>query len=138
MIFVDTNILVFATQTTSPRYQRARDALARAMPLAISAQVLREFYAVTTHPRFAPHPVEPVRFAADIKRFSANFTILPESDASFERLMILIDRHRIVGRAVHDANIAATMLANGVTRILTDNAADFRRYAPEIEIVGLA
>jgi hypothetical protein len=30
------------------------------------------------------------------------------------------------------------MLANGVTRILTDNAADFRRYAPEIEIVGLA
>jgi predicted nucleic acid-binding protein len=36
---------------------------------------------------------------------------------------------------VHDANIVATMLAYGETRLLTFNEADFRRFSSMIEIV---
>ena len=39
------------------------------------------------------------------------------------------------GKQVHDANIVATMLANGVTPLLTFNAADFRRFGSRIELV---
>ena len=39
------------------------------------------------------------------------------------------------GRQVHDANIVATMLAHGETRLLTFNEADFRRFRPRIEVV---
>jgi predicted nucleic acid-binding protein len=40
------------------------------------------------------------------------------------------------GRQVHDANIVATMLAHGETRLLTFNEADFRRFSSVIEIVA--
>ena len=39
------------------------------------------------------------------------------------------------GRQIHDANIVATMLARGERRLLTFNAADFRRYGDRIELV---
>ncbi len=41
------------------------------------------------------------------------------------------------GRQVHDANIVATMLAHGETRLLTANRSDFRRFEPRIELVGI-
>ena len=39
------------------------------------------------------------------------------------------------GTQVHDANIVATMLAHGETRLLTFNEADFRRFGSLIEVV---
>jgi predicted nucleic acid-binding protein len=41
----------------------------------------------------------------------------------------------VAGRQVHDANIVATMLAHGETRLLTMNRSDFRRFDARIEIV---
>ena len=52
--------------------------------------------------------------------------------------MQLLDLVRSVpmgGKQVHDANIVATMLAHGVGRLLTLNAADFRRFADRIELI---
>jgi predicted nucleic acid-binding protein len=43
----------------------------------------------------------------------------------------------VAGRQVHDANIVATMLANGITRLLTFNVADFRRFAALISVETL-
>ena len=43
----------------------------------------------------------------------------------------------VAGRQVHDANIVATMVAHGERRLLTFNAADFRRYGDRIELVNL-
>ncbi len=40
------------------------------------------------------------------------------------------------GKQVHDANIAATMLAHGITRLLTFNVADFQRFAGLIELIA--
>jgi predicted nucleic acid-binding protein len=51
-----------------------------------------------------------------------------------ERLLSLLATHPVAGRQVHDANIVATMLANGITRLLTFNIADFRRFAGLIAI----
>jgi hypothetical protein len=36
---------------------------------------------------------------------------------------------------VHDANMVATMLVHGETRLLTFNEADFRRFSSVIDIV---
>jgi predicted nucleic acid-binding protein len=35
---------------------------------------------------------------------------------------------------VHDANIVATMLANGIARLLTFNVTDFRRFADLVAV----
>ena len=39
------------------------------------------------------------------------------------------------GKQVHDANIVATMIAHGETRLLTFNESDFRRFGSLIEVV---
>ena len=41
------------------------------------------------------------------------------------------------GKQIHDANIVATMPAHGERRLLTFNAADFRRYGTRIELVDM-
>jgi len=41
------------------------------------------------------------------------------------------------GKQVHDANIVATMQANGGVRLLTDNTADFARFEPIFTLVPL-
>ena len=39
------------------------------------------------------------------------------------------------GRQIHDANIVATMIAYGESRLLTFNTAYFRHYGDRIELV---
>ena len=51
-------------------------------------------------------------------------------------LMALSRRFSFGSKQVHDANIVAAMLAHGETRLLTFNAADFRRFASLIEVVA--
>lgn len=46
----------------------------------------------------------------------------------------LVAKHQVVGKQAHDANLVATMLVHGVTRLLTFNGADFKRYS-EIEVI---
>ncbi len=41
----------------------------------------------------------------------------------------LVVEYRVSGSQVHDARIAATMLANGIANLLTLNGKDFRRFA---------
>ena len=40
-------------------------------------------------------------------------------------------------RRLHDAHIAATMLAHGERRLLTFDARDFRRFGERIELVEI-
>ena len=41
------------------------------------------------------------------------------------------------GKQVHDANIVATMRANGLKRLATFNVADFARFEDEIAVEAL-
>lgn len=41
------------------------------------------------------------------------------------------------GKQIHDANIVATMLVNGVDTLLTMNVADLQRYQGRITLVPL-
>ena len=43
----------------------------------------------------------------------------------------------VAGKQIHDANIAATMLAHGERRLLTLNVKNFRRYGERIVLVDL-
>jgi predicted nucleic acid-binding protein len=141
VICVDTNVLVYATVDAAPRHARAWATIDRVRGserLLMTGQILREYLVVTTHPRFVPGPLSLAAALAGIDSFLTSMSLLAESGASARLALDLIRRHNIVGPAIHDANIAATILANGVKRIVTDNGADFRRFAPDIEVVDLA
>jgi hypothetical protein len=53
------------------------------------------------------------------------------------RLLTLLLTIPAGGAQIHDANIVATMQAYGIQRLLTENVADFARFAGVITLVPL-
>jgi len=136
---VDTNILLRFINASDPEHVLVRDAV-RALLLQGEAlyylqQNRREFWNVSTRP--AANNGLGLSVEQTIQRLAeldAVFIRLPdraESGAEWDRL---VTQYRVVGRAVHDAQLAASMLVGGITRLLTLNVEDFPRY-PEIRAV---
>ena len=134
--FVDTNLLVTAS---TDRFGRCAAVLqspsafsSQTPELCISRQVLREYLSVFTRPQTTSTPVAMSQLIADVRAFEQRFRILEESPSSTAKLLDLLTAFPTSGRQVHDANIIATMLANGITELATENEQDFKRFEPHI------
>lgn len=137
-VFVDTNVLIYAALQRSERHAssvRLLDVAAdEGARIWLSRQVLREYLAATTRPQGGDAPLTMQEAVVEIRSYERRFAIAEDGPAVTGQLLSLLLRYPTAGRQVHDANIVATMLAHGVRRLLTFNAADFRRYAGEIVI----
>ena len=137
-VFVDTNVLIYATRRTASEHAAAQAALARlegeGHSLWISLQVLREYLAAVTRPQAKSSALPMGTAIADVRRFQQVFYVAEDRPVVLDRLLDLLAAHLGAGRQVHDANIVATMLEYGIHRLLTFNAADFRRFAGIIEL----
>ncbi len=131
-VMVDTNVLVYGTVDSNPHYQEARQWLAalhrQGVTLCITPQIAREYLVVLTRgdifkQRFAPEEALDV-----LKAILPTLTWLEETEETVARLFALVHHYQVRGKQVHDANIVATMLTYGVTRLLTYNLDDFRRF----------
>ena len=67
----------------------------------------------------------------------STFEILEDGERVTNVLVALFREFPIAGKQIHDANIAATMLAHGERRLLTFNVKDFRRFGERIELVDI-
>jgi predicted nucleic acid-binding protein len=137
-VFIDTNVLVAATVESHPSHATAVALLGRLVadkaPLSISTQVCREFLVVLTR-----QPVEERTFSVDeaqaaLERWRSSCTVLGDDEAVLAELLDLVRRHGVKGKQVHDANVVATMRANGISRLATFNVGDFQRYEDEIRV----
>ncbi len=140
-MFVDTNVLVPARFRSAPFHKSARAALVRAgldlEPIRTSRQVLREYLATVTRPQDWSEPLPIVLALRDIDWICSTFEILEDGDHVTNMLTKLCREVPVAGKKIHDANIAATMLAHGERRLLTFNAKDFRRFRDRIELVEI-
>ena len=139
-VFVDTNILPYASRPKANEHARSQAALSRmrqdGTPLWLSRQVFREYLAVATRPQ-ASGPALPMTAAiADVHGLHAAFNVAEDGANVFDRLLQLLAAHPGGGKQVHDANLVATMLEHRIRRLLTFNVADFRRFVPLIEVVA--
>ena len=138
MSFVDTNVLVHATDTSSPDNAKAQTALVQlvaAGPVAISRQILREYIGVVTRGQQWSKPLPLHDAIAATDSFLNRFKLIEDGPEVWGTFKMLAGAYRFAGKQVHDANIVATMLAHGVNHILTFNGKDFRRFAPRITII---
>lgn len=140
-VFVDTNVLVYATVPAAPNHANARQALAHrhaaGAELWISRQVLRECVAVLTRPQTYAVPMSGSDVAARIRSLESQFRVADETSDVTAQLLRLIESVPTGGKQVHDANIVATMLVNGVGTLLTANAPDFARFGTRIRVEPL-
>jgi predicted nucleic acid-binding protein len=140
-VFLDTNILIYASFPGAPFYDAARTRLSDlesdGAVFWTSRQVLREYLASATRPgAIVPAPTV-VALSQAVRRFEAEFEIADEDAAVTALLLGLLKSRTVQGKQIHDANIVGTMLRYKIPSLLTHNTADFTRYVPDINIVPL-
>jgi predicted nucleic acid-binding protein len=143
MVFVDTNILVYLS---TPESEFHKDALKRVQAVrnmrdefAISNQILREYMVVKTRSIGVPESKLLDEVVTAVNSYRSSFQVFEETSASFEHLTRMVNQYNLRGKIIHDANIAAVMLAHGVTQIFTNNGADFERFGADgIEVIPLS
>ena len=137
MIYLtDTNVLLGFSFPADPRYPIVRTAirelLANEHQLRTTSQNFAEFWNVSTRPTdrngFGQTTVEADDLLQDLEML---FPLLPDSSTVYPVWRQLVVKYDVSGVQVHDARLAASMIAHNVTRILTFNVTDFQRYKPE-------
>jgi predicted nucleic acid-binding protein len=140
-VFVDTNVLVFATVAEAPLHATARRAIQEqsenGATIWISRQVLREFLAVLTRPQTFNSPPPVATVVQLVQGFETSMRVAEEGHEVTDHLLALLQSVPTGGKQVHDANIVATMQTYGIRRLLTHNTTDFARFSPFIAVVPL-
>ena len=137
MIYLaDTNVLLGFSFPADPRYPIVRTAirelLANGHQLRTTSQNFAEFWNVSTRPTdrngFGQTTVEADDLLQDLEML---FPLLTDSPAVYPVWRRLVVKYKVLGVQVHDARLAASMVAHNVAHILTFNVTDFERYKPE-------
>ena len=141
-LFCDTNVLLSAVDKKRALHRQALhvlDALPnQGVELCLNGQVIREFLVVSTRPiEVNGLGLTPQEAVGNADAIVDRCTILEENRDVAARLRQLVRAAGCAGKQIHDANIVATMQAHGVTHMLTDNLADFRRFSG-LDVVDLA
>lgn len=134
-LFVDTNILVYASWPAAPLHEHARAMLTQYIAagtlLVISRQVIREFLATLYRPRTSLALADLV---AEVRRIEAGYALIEDGPAITAQLLTLLEAG---ATQVHDTNIAATCLVAGISHILTNNPDDFAPFRGQITVIPL-
>lgn len=140
-IFVDTNILVYASIAQTEFHALAVRAILKhslgGRQLWISRQILREYLATVTRPQASISPVDISVAISEVRSFEERFRVAEDSTQVTSRLLDLLNETGTGGKQVHDANIVATMLTYGIDQLLTHNTSDFSRFSDIITILLL-
>jgi predicted nucleic acid-binding protein len=132
-ILIDTNVPVRSVERAHPLLRIARDALRhfyeQGHELYVATQNISEFWNVCTRPTKLNGLGNSIEATSRLtSRLEGFFTILPESMETFRQWRTLVVDHGVKGAKVHDARLAATVLAYKLDAILTFNADDFARF----------
>ena len=141
ILFVDTNVLLAATDESRQLHSEALKLLAgtisRDKRLAGSGQVIREYLVVATRPiENNGLGLSAADAEANVNEFLRRLELYDETEAVSRLLRQLATTHNLHGKRLHDANIVATMAVHGIRTLITENGADFAPFN-DITIVSI-
>lgn len=140
-IFIDTNVLIHATNQLSEWHDKAlyrlRSLRDDGVEMYISTQMLREYIAVATRNAIEKKDFSLSEVVQNIDIFQKEFRVIEETLYTISSLTEIIQKYSVSGKQVHDANIVASMKSYGLKNLLTHNKSDFVRYNDQIKIVEL-
>jgi predicted nucleic acid-binding protein len=138
--FVDTNVLVAATDEQRPDHKASRTVLldwpGTGVALYASGQVFREYLAVASRPSESNGlGLSRLEAVANVRHLRSRLRLVEETSKVADRLLDLLDLVDCGGKQIHDANVVATMLVHGVDVIVTRNVADFARFSSFVRAI---
>lgn len=129
----DTNILLRWVTPADPQHSLAVNSVKalqhRGEVFYITPQNLIEFWAVATRPASANGlGMSPIEAEREVESLERLFPLVPDSPAVYTEWKRLVAAAGVSGVKVHDARLAAVMVVNGLTHVLTFNTDDFKRF----------
>jgi predicted nucleic acid-binding protein len=134
-LLLDTNVLVYALDESSPYHAACRRILDSAQSpdanLKLSPQSLAEFFSVVTNPRRVAFPKSTAEAISAVEMILAlpGIEVLPVPLDVVSRWLELCRQREVKGGAIYDMQLLAVMLANDIRRVCTYNRADFEWIA---------
>lgn len=131
---LDTNILVYAADKSSPFYQNSlllrEKGLKGEISLCICPQILTEFFAIVTDSKRVSKPRTQKDALVEIEKYLSSKNILKiyPGPEIFERMIDLLKKYKITKQKIFDLQLVATMLCNDITQIYTHNKSDFLKF----------
>ena len=125
MILLDTNILVYATNTACEFHKIASkirdDVITGEIKGCISLQNIAEFYSVITSQKRVQKPLSSEEAIEEIKKYTQAEKLLKIhfNNRTINILCNLATKYKVKAQSIYDLKIVATMLANGVSKIFT-------------------
>ncbi|OBQ03981.1 MAG: twitching motility protein PilT [Anabaena sp. LE011-02] len=131
---VDTNILLRLVQKNSPMHldtQRAILTLKKQGEfLCIIPQNIIEFWAVATrHLDKNGLGLSITQAEEESEKLKKIFILQLDTPQIFTEWESLVIKYQVMGKQVHDARLAAAMVAHNITHLLTFNVEDFKRFS---------
>lgn len=131
-VLVDANLLLYAVDVTSPAHAASIEwweaQLNGEIRVGLPWQTIGAFVRLASHPRVVAHPVSGPEAWAVVARWLAVpiVWVPPATERTAAILGRLIDRYRLTGNAIPDAQLAALAIEHGLTVASADT--DFARY----------
>jgi uncharacterized protein len=130
---LDANLLLYASDESSPHHRRSRELVARA---ALGPEIVYLFWPtimaylrIATHPAVFPQPLSMAEAIGNIDALigRAHVRTPGEQESFWRRFVAVAGDARPIGNAVADTQIVSLMIAHGVKTIWTHDR-DFRRF----------
>ncbi len=127
-ILVDSNILIYAINSSSPKHRAAQEFLqTHANHIVIAHQNIFESLRVLTHQKF-PNPMLSGNAIDAINAIAEHCHVIAADQGAHHIATAIIQKHNLIGDKVFDAYLAATALSVGINTIATDNTKDFSGF----------
>lgn len=124
-MLVDSNILIYAINSSSPKHLSAQAYLqANVGQMTIAHQNILETLRVLTHSKF-PYPMTTTDAIKAILSIAKGCHVIEPQTDTYHIALALIQKHGLKGDKVFDAYIVATAISVGISSIATDNTKDF-------------
>ena len=134
---VDTNVLLYAADASARFHVPSRALWDRAragdIALAVTPQILWEYFSLITSPKRVTAALAPEDAWSDIERFRVAFQIIQPPVDIVERVLALSRTASVRGPEVFDATIALTAIVSGIGVIYSYDPSVFSRV-PGIEV----
>lgn len=130
---LDANILLYASDESSPHYRQATDFLKACVEgsdlLCLTWMTVMAYQRIATHPRIFQNPLSPTEAWDNIRRLLAQprVRMLVEAPDFAEHYEEVASAFPVRGNLVPDAHLAAILRQHGVG-VLFSADADFRKF----------
>jgi predicted nucleic acid-binding protein len=134
-ILVDSNVLVYAINSSSPKQKQAQTFLQDNIGyLVLAQQNIFEVLRVLTHGKF-PLPMSPDDAIKAVSAIAEVAYIINPELNTYHIALSLIQKYKITDNKIFDAYLSATAISSGINTIATDNDKDFEQIK-EIRVIN--